>query len=80
MAPEIMKGLGYSYEVDLWSLGICLFEFMCGYLPYGEEAEDPIEIYKEIMDSDDLEFHPSMPEPARNFTKILLSKDPAVRL
>lgn len=35
MAPEILDGKGYSYTIDLWSLGICFFEFMCGHLPYG---------------------------------------------
>lgn len=29
--------------------GICLYEFMCGNLPFGEEAEDPYEIYDEII-------------------------------
>lgn len=29
MAPEILTGKGYSYNVDLWALGICLFEYIC---------------------------------------------------
>jgi cGMP-dependent protein kinase len=49
MAPEILKGKGYSYLVDLWSIGICLFEFMCGGVPFGENLDDPYEIYSEIM-------------------------------
>eukprot|EP01017_Pseudomicrothorax_dubius_P018366 TRINITY_DN2034_c0_g3_i3.p1 TRINITY_DN2034_c0_g3~~TRINITY_DN2034_c0_g3_i3.p1 ORF type:complete len:734 (-),score=140.48 TRINITY_DN2034_c0_g3_i3:35-2236(-) len=51
MAPEILQGKGYSNTVDLWSLGICLYEFLCGYVPFGETAEDPLEIYKEITKS-----------------------------
>jgi len=35
MAPEIMLGKGYSYEVDLWSLGILLYETLCSKLPFG---------------------------------------------
>lgn len=38
MAPEIIKGKGYSYSSDFWSVGVCLYEFMCGALPYAEEA------------------------------------------
>jgi len=49
MAPEIITGKGYTQAVDLWSIGICLYEFMCGMVPFGEEAEDPYEIYEEII-------------------------------
>ena len=41
MAPEILSGKGYTYAVDLWSIGICLYEFMCGNVPYAEDADDP---------------------------------------
>lgn len=46
---EIINGKGYTYSVDLWSVGICLYEFMCGGVPFAEEAEDPYEIYEEII-------------------------------
>ena len=49
MAPEIIKGKGYNCNIDLWSIGIMIFEFMCGYLPYGDNLEDPYKIYEEIM-------------------------------
>ena len=49
MAPEIIVGKGYSYSVDLWSLGVCLYEFLCGGLPYAEDLDDPYEIYEEII-------------------------------
>jgi len=35
MAPEVISGKGYSTNIDLWSVGICLYEFMCGYVPFG---------------------------------------------
>jgi cGMP-dependent protein kinase len=40
-APEVMKSTGYSFAVDLWSLGICFYEFMCGKLPWANSTEDP---------------------------------------
>ena len=48
MAPEIIMGKGYSFPVDLWSIGICMYEFMCGGVPFAEDAEDPYEIYEVI--------------------------------
>ena len=32
-------------------VGICLYEFLCGMVPFGEEAEDPYEIHDEIMNT-----------------------------
>ncbi len=46
MAPEIMKGKGYTTSVDLWSLGICIYEIMCGILPFGSDEDDPVIIYE----------------------------------
>lgn len=34
MAPEAISGKGYSFLVDLWSLGIVLYELVAGYFPY----------------------------------------------
>jgi cGMP-dependent protein kinase len=49
MAPEIILGEGYSFQVDIWSVAICMFEFMCGNVPFGENAEDPMDVYLAIM-------------------------------
>lgn len=35
MAPEIILGKGYSFQVDLWSFGVLLYELICGKLPFG---------------------------------------------
>ena len=48
MAPEVTKGEGYSFEVDIWSIAVCLYEFFCGKLPFGEEYEDPMDIYRAV--------------------------------
>ena len=36
MAPQIISGKGYSSAVDLWSLGIVIYEFMAGQVPFGQ--------------------------------------------
>jgi cGMP-dependent protein kinase len=46
MAPEIIKGEGYSFQVDIWSIAICMYEFFCGKLPFGEDCDDPMDVYR----------------------------------
>ncbi|MCQ2816280.1 MAG: cyclic nucleotide-binding serine/threonine-protein kinase [archaeon] len=41
MAPEVILGGGYSFIVDIWSIAVCLYEFLCGGVPFAENAEDP---------------------------------------
>ncbi|CAD8173016.1 unnamed protein product [Paramecium octaurelia] len=80
MAPEILLGKGYSFNVDLWSMGICMYELMCGKVPYAEEQDDPYEIYEEIMNTQ-LKFPTFIGDgQAKKFMEQLLSKQPETRL
>merc|ERR1712050_123397 len=38
MAPETLQGHGYGMEVDIWSMGIMLFEFVIGKLPFADSS------------------------------------------
>lgn len=49
MAPEVILGEGYSFQIDIWSISICMYEFMCGGVPFGESFEDPMEVYIAII-------------------------------
>jgi len=78
MAPEVINGNGYGKGCDIWSLGVMLFEFVCGELPFeGEEDDDVI---KGIVDGA-LEFPQSYNDSSgKNIMKALLTKDPQKRL
>ena len=39
MAPEILRGKGYTFYCDFWSIGVCLYEFITGFLPFGDETD-----------------------------------------
>ena len=80
MAPEITKGEGYSFEVDIWSIAICMYEFYCGKLPFGEEYEDPLDIYRAVS-KEELTF-PNFIHDEKFMALInkMLKKNPANRL
>ena len=69
MAPEIILGQGYSFQVDYWSLAICMYEFVCGKVPFGESAEDPMEVYVAIVNSK-LAFPPFCKD--KDFKKLII--------
>ena len=52
IAPEILQGKGYSLSCDFWSVGICMYEIFYGIYPFGNSANEVIEIYKEILYKD----------------------------
>lgn len=46
MAPEMLNkdGSGYSYGVDVWSIGVTVYYMMCGYMPFDcENDQETIE-------------------------------------
>ena len=49
MAPEIILGDYYSFEIDYWSIGICLYEFLCGNIPFGDNCNTPLDVYVSII-------------------------------
>ena len=80
MAPEVIVGKGYGLSADYWSIGIMLYEFMCGGVPFGEEEEDPYVIYERVIERKLV--YPSFVDPrmpSKPMIEQLLSKNPAMR-
>lgn len=46
MAPEMLRGTGHGTEVDLWALGVLLFQVLSGKLPF--EGETELELFTRI--------------------------------
>ena len=81
ISPEILQGKGYSLSCDFWSLGICMFEIFYGIYPFGNYANEVIDIYKEVLKKNLI--FPSVTnkfETVNNFIKELLTKKVNERL
>ncbi len=74
MAPEIGKGR-YGREIDVYALGILLFEMLTGRVPFEGESSQEI-IMKHLTASPDLG---DLGEPFRSVVTAALEKDPDKR-
>ena len=77
MAPEIFDKKPYDEKVDIWALGILLFELLHGKSPY--RGNSVIDIYKNIQ-KEDIRFSTSCSSEARDLVLKILKKNPAARL
>ena len=81
MAPEVILRTGYGLSADYWSLGIMLFEFIFGYVPFGEDDNDPMVVYEKVLDRNIV--YPKFGKNAylelRNLIEQMLSKNPLQR-
>jgi eukaryotic-like serine/threonine-protein kinase len=74
MAPEIGRG-EYGREVDVYALGIILYEMLTGQVPFDGESSQEI-IMKHLTSDPDLS---RLPEPFRHVVGLALAKDPRDR-
>ena len=51
MSPEVIEGKNYNFNCDYWSIGIILYEFFYGKVPFGYNIKEVNKIYKEILES-----------------------------
>lgn len=76
-APEVIKGIKYSYSVDIWSIGIILFSINAGYVPF--QSQNAAQLAQRILYSDfdtPKKFSASLEDLIRK----MLVKDPSERI
>ena len=74
MAPEIGKGV-YGKEIDVYALGIILFEMITGNIPFDGESSQEI-IMKHLTADPDVS---KIPEPYASIISKAMRKDPELR-
>jgi aurora kinase len=77
LPPEMVEGREHDEKVDVWSLGVLLYEFLCGNPPF--EAEGHSATYRRISRVD-LQFPDYLSSDAQDLIRRLLVKEPSRRL
>jgi serine/threonine protein kinase len=77
LPPEMVEGRPHDERVDIWSLGVLLYEFLVGTPPF--ETESHTATYRKISRVD-LNFPPGVAIDAQDLIRNLLQKDPNKRM
>eukprot|EP00164_Ancoracysta_twista_P012469 GFYU01019558.1.p1 GENE.GFYU01019558.1~~GFYU01019558.1.p1 ORF type:complete len:365 (-),score=139.35 GFYU01019558.1:87-1181(-) len=77
LPPEMIEGKGHDANVDIWSLGVLMYEFIVGEPPFF--ADGATNTYKKISEVA-IEFPDFISEGAKDLISKLLCKNPAQRL
>ena len=77
MSPEVLRGDNQSYEVDIWALGILLFELFHDNTPF--KGKTPTELLNNIIEKKP-KVLPGVPKDAKDLILRLLVVDPAKRI
>ena len=77
MAPELVQEQPYNHTVDLWSLGVILYELFVGQPPFYTNS-----IYSliQLIIKDPVKYPDNMSTEFKSFLKGLLNKVPSERL
>ena len=72
MTPEIILNKGYGLGVDWWSLGILLYEMVCGVDPFADDS--PMKIYENIFEGK-IKFTNDFDDNSKSLIKHLVERD-----
>ena len=77
IAPEMLKKEGHDHRIDIWSVGVLMFELLAGYSPFCAKTNQ--DLYQNIRK---LKIHwpADMPPLAKNLISKILKLDPKERL
>ncbi|KAJ5907736.1 cAMP-dependent protein kinase type 2 [Penicillium taxi] len=78
LAPEVVSSKGYNKSVDWWSLGILIFEMLCGFTPFWDSGS-PVKIYENILRGK-VKYPPYLHDDAVDLLSQLITADLTKRL
>jgi len=72
LAPEIILNRGHGLSVDWWTLGVLLYEMICGVDPFADD--DPMKVYENILEGN-IKFSSHFDDKSKSLIKHLLEPD-----
>jgi len=77
LSPEMIRKTGHDHTVDIWALGVLLFEMLAGYAPFTGSNQDELFLnIKKLKINWPLDFPPI----AKNLVNKILRLDPKERI
>ena len=78
MAPEIIRNQHFDHKVDIWALGVLLYELLHGKVPFpGDFLQEKL---KNILEKENLQFTDQISDKAKDLLEKLLKKKPEERI
>ena len=78
MAPEMLQNKPYDQSLDIWCLGVLLFELVHGYPPF--KGNNEREKCQNIINSRSIPFDPSLSKEIQVLIGAILKKNPQERI
>jgi len=77
LSPEMVRRLGHDSSVDIWSIGVLLFELLAGYAPFsGANQEELFNNIKKLR----VNWPTDFPPLAKNLVSRILKQNPKERM
>lgn len=77
LSPEMVMGEPHSHWVDVWAIGVLLYELLTGKAPFA--AKSQVKAMQRVL-AVDLKFPPSVSTDAETMVRRLLAKEPEERI
>eukprot|EP01065_Artemidia_motanka_P045189 TRINITY_DN6586_c0_g2_i1.p1 TRINITY_DN6586_c0_g2~~TRINITY_DN6586_c0_g2_i1.p1 ORF type:complete len:337 (+),score=72.07 TRINITY_DN6586_c0_g2_i1:130-1140(+) len=81
MAPEVLRGQGYTFSVDMWSVGCVVYVILCGFCPFNGDTER--DLFRRIIRGEYTFPSPAwdhVSDEAKDFIRQCLSVNPDERI